>query len=409
MMSRTLLLATLCLVLAASAASAAVARTTVRFVTVEGSFDVELFDDLMPRTVANFLVYVNGGRYDGSVVHRNSDLQVPVRDFVIQGGGFFLNDPIPPADVLSFGNVVNDPPILDEPGMGVAGPSNVRGTIAMAKSGPDTVTGQWFINQGDNSFLDDPMRADGGFAAFGMVLGNGMDVVDAIGDLPIPADFGFSIGSPFNDLPLRGFSGSTIQEVREVHTVVVQSVSVVPEPGAGALGAASVLFVFGLGAAAAPALIHRPLMRPLSGSATGASAQAFCLSPLPFFLRLPLPFLSFFFRFASGFELPGFTWAGSAAAAGSSAADARDAKSKSRASLRRAFFVLRSRAAMSASSRATSGGKWPPISVVRERAGGGRRFSHSSHSSVMRAPLAPASARRAWNYMSIAPWRTAVC
>jgi hypothetical protein len=87
------------------------------------------------------------------------------------------------------------------------------------------VTSQFFFNQGDNSFLDNPLRADGGFSAFGIVLGDGMDVVDAIGDLPIPTDFAFSIGSPFNDLPLRNFSGTAINDIRVEHTVTVNSVS----------------------------------------------------------------------------------------------------------------------------------------------------------------------------------------
>lgn len=207
----------------------ATAGTVIRFETVEGTFDVQLFDDLMPATVANFLGYANAGRYDGTVVHRNSDTQG--RDFVIQGGGFSLNDPDPPDPnaIISFDSVVNpnnpDPPINDEPGGGVAGPSNLRGTIAMAKSGPNTVTSQWFINQGDNSFLDDPNRGDGGFSAFGQVLGDGMIVVDAIGDLPLPNDFGFGIGSPFNDLPLRNFSGTAINDIRVENTVTVNSIS----------------------------------------------------------------------------------------------------------------------------------------------------------------------------------------
>jgi len=201
----------------------------VRFDTVLGSFDVQLFDDAMPVTVANFLGYVNSGRYDGTVVHRNSDTSDPVlRDFVIQGGGFTLLDPDPPNPnaTISFEAVNTDPPINDEPGGGIAGLSNVRGTIAMAKSGPNTVTSQWFINQGDNSFLDNPNRPDGGFSAFGRVLGNGMDIVDAIGGLPLPTDFGFGIGSPFNDLPLRNFSGSAINDIRVENTVTVNSISV---------------------------------------------------------------------------------------------------------------------------------------------------------------------------------------
>jgi peptidyl-prolyl cis-trans isomerase A (cyclophilin A) len=209
------------------------AATIIRFDTVMGSFDIQMFDSQMPRTVQNFVAYVNADRYDGTVVHRNSDTSDPVlRDFVIQGGGYRLHDPNPPNPnaTITFSNVTLNPAIADEPGGGVVGPSNLRGTIAMAKSGPNTVTSQWFINQGDNSFLDSPARSDGGFSAFGMVLGNGMTVVDAIGDLPIPSNFGFSIGSPFNDIPLRNFSGSAINHVRVANTVTVNSISVLSLP-----------------------------------------------------------------------------------------------------------------------------------------------------------------------------------
>jgi cyclophilin family peptidyl-prolyl cis-trans isomerase len=199
-----------------------------------GNFDVRLFDTAMPRTVTNFLHYVTTNKYNGSVVHRNSDTADtpggPLRDFVIQGGGYYLHDPVPPSTVMSASQVATIAPILDEPGGGVAGPSNLRGTIAMAKSGPNTVTSQWFINQGNNSFLDNPARPDGGFSAFGAVLGNGMTVVDAIGDLPLPSDFGFSISPPFNDLPLRNFSGTSITDIRVQHTVTVLQVRVLNLP-----------------------------------------------------------------------------------------------------------------------------------------------------------------------------------
>jgi peptidyl-prolyl cis-trans isomerase A (cyclophilin A) len=213
--------------------SSARAATIIRFDTVMGSFDIQMFDTQMPNTVQNFLAYVNADRYDGTIVHRNSDTSDPVlRDFVIQGGGYRLHDPNPPNPNanITFSNVTLNPAIADEPGGGVAGPSNLRGTIAMAKSGPNTVTSQWFINQGNNSFLDSPARSDGGFSAFGMVLGNGMTVVDAIGDLPIPSNFGFSINSPFNDIPLRNFSGSAINHVRVANTVTVNSISVLSLP-----------------------------------------------------------------------------------------------------------------------------------------------------------------------------------
>jgi cyclophilin family peptidyl-prolyl cis-trans isomerase len=216
-----------CASAAALAPSCARAGTIVRFETVMGAFDVQLYDAAMPRTVQNFLHYVTSNKYDGTVVHRNSDVQDPaLRDFVIQGGGFTLHDPVPPATSISYSQVDTIAPIADEPGGGVTGLSNLRGTIAMAKSGPNTVTSQWFINQGDNSFLDSPARSDGGFSAFGSVLGNGMSVVDAIGDLPIPTNFGFSIGSPFGELPLRNFTGNSIQQIRVVNTVTVNDVRV---------------------------------------------------------------------------------------------------------------------------------------------------------------------------------------
>jgi peptidyl-prolyl cis-trans isomerase A (cyclophilin A) len=224
---RSLASCALAAVLLALQPCASHAGTVVRFETVMGNFDLQLFDAVMPRTVQNFLHYVTSDKYDGSVVHRNSDTSDPVlRDFVIQGGGYYLHDPVPPGTTITFSNVDTIAPIADEPGGGVAGPSNLRGTIAMAKSGPNTVTSQWFINQGNNSFLDNPARSDGGFSAFGAVLGNGMTVVDAIGDLPIPSNFGFSIGSPFNDLPLRNFTGNSISQIRVANTVTVNNVRV---------------------------------------------------------------------------------------------------------------------------------------------------------------------------------------
>jgi peptidyl-prolyl cis-trans isomerase A (cyclophilin A) len=168
--------------------------TIVRFDTVLGSYDVRMFDSLMPISVVNFLSYTNNTSYVDSFVHRS------VPGFVIQGGGFTF-----PSNEDGVVDVITDDPINDEPGGGVFGPSNVRGTIAMAKSGPNTVTSQWFINLGDNSSLDDPSRPDGGFSAFGRVLGDGMSVVDAIALLPI-----VNAGGAFNTLPVVDFTGGTI-------------------------------------------------------------------------------------------------------------------------------------------------------------------------------------------------------
>lgn len=163
----------------------------VRFETALGRYNVRLHPELMPNTVANFLRYVDNDRYDGTFIHRSDP------GFVIQGGGFTY-DPDPPPNTDPLPSIQLFDPINDEPGGGITGPSNVRGTIAMAKSGPDTATSQWFINLGDNSGLDSTTRPDGGFAAFGRVLGDGMDVVDAIAALGV-----FTLGRPpFQEVPI---------------------------------------------------------------------------------------------------------------------------------------------------------------------------------------------------------------
>ena len=110
--------------------------TIVEFRTAEGTFQVNLYDNATPETVANFLNYVNNGRYTNSVFHRSAP------GFVVQGGGFTYDLALPLNEVPTFPAVVNEPVY-----------ANVRGTIAMAKLGgdPDSATAQWFFNLGDNT------------------------------------------------------------------------------------------------------------------------------------------------------------------------------------------------------------------------------------------------------------------
>ena len=137
--------------------------------------------------MTNFLGYVNNGSYTNSVFHRS------VPGFIVQGGGFRYDGV--PGDTA---NIPARPAILNEPIL-----SNVTGTIAMAKlgSGSDpatSATNQWFFNLADNSQNLDLQNA--GFTAFGEVVGNGMDVVNAIAALPR-----FSTGA-FTDLPLQNYT-----------------------------------------------------------------------------------------------------------------------------------------------------------------------------------------------------------
>jgi peptidyl-prolyl cis-trans isomerase A (cyclophilin A) len=156
----------LCLFLFLSA-PVATAGTLVSVATPVGSFTVELFDDVAPVTVANFLSYVTTGRYDGTVVHRSE------QGFVIQGGWLSFDEQS--ANLMA---LQPDGTIVNEPGI-----SNTRGTIAMAKvaGDPNSASSQWFINMADNTFLD---TDNGGFTVFGQVLGDGMTVVDGINQVP---------------------------------------------------------------------------------------------------------------------------------------------------------------------------------------------------------------------------------
>ena len=162
----------------------------VRIETTLGFVDVELFDDGAPVTVANFMNYVNDGDYDNSFFHRS------VPGFVLQGGGFTFQNNL-------YDNVPADAPIVNEfdPSR-----SNLRGTLAMAKTaaGPDTATSQWFFNLSNNSANLDTQN--GGFTVFGRVLGDGMDVVDAISALPTYDITG--IHPAFTDVPLNGYTGT---------------------------------------------------------------------------------------------------------------------------------------------------------------------------------------------------------
>ena len=134
----------------------------VRLATSAGDIVLELDAEKAPKTVENFLRYVKSGHYDGVIFHRVID------GFMIQTGGYKADLSEKPTR----------PPIPLEVGKGL---SNVRGSVAMARTGdPNSATSQFFINVNDNLRLDD---AGGGYAVFGKVT-EGMDVVDQIRAVP---------------------------------------------------------------------------------------------------------------------------------------------------------------------------------------------------------------------------------
>ena len=129
--------------------------------TNHGDIGVELFEEKAPISCENFRQYVTDGHFNGTIFHR------VIPNFMIQGGGMDANlSPKPTRD-----------PIKNEADNGE---TNVRGTLAMARTGVvDSATSQFFINLRDNDFLNNGTR-DFGYAVFGKVS-KGMDVVDKIG------------------------------------------------------------------------------------------------------------------------------------------------------------------------------------------------------------------------------------
>jgi len=180
--------------------------TIVQFETNMGNFEVNLYDNDTPLTVANFLAYVDDGDYSNSVFHR------AVPGFIIQGGGFKLGDPL----VWPLGTVNSNPTVNNEPIY-----SNVRGTIAMAKLGgdPNSATNQWFINI-DNSNASNLDNQNGGFTVFGQVTGDGMAVVDTMMALPR-----FNFGGALTDIPLQNFTAGNDPDATNL--LIITSIQVI--------------------------------------------------------------------------------------------------------------------------------------------------------------------------------------
>jgi len=135
----------------------------IKLTTNLGAITLKLDAEKAPKTVANFISYVEAGHYDNTVFHR------VIGNFMIQGGGF---EP-------GMKQKATQAPIDNEAANGL---KNKRGSIAMARTNdPHSATAQFFINVVDNDFLDfkSPSGNGWGYCVFGEVV-EGMDVVDAI-------------------------------------------------------------------------------------------------------------------------------------------------------------------------------------------------------------------------------------
>ncbi len=155
----------LCLALLLPAAHAANPQVELR--TTMGTLVIELYPENAPKTVENFLQYVNDGHYNGTIFHR------VIPGFMVQGGGF----------TAGFQEKTVRAPIRNEAGNGLR---NAIGTVAMARTrDPHSASAQFFINVSENDFLDfkSPDEAGYGYAVFGRVT-SGMDTVEKMVKAP---------------------------------------------------------------------------------------------------------------------------------------------------------------------------------------------------------------------------------
>jgi len=143
----------------------------IEIVTTSGIIVVELDRNRAPKTVENFLNYVESGAYIGTIFHR------VIPGFVIQTGGYDVN----------LNEIETLPEIINESGNGL---KNQRMSLGMARTNePHSASSQFYINLNDNFSLD-PMPTRWGYAVFGDVI-DGFSVVDGIASNATQSTKGF--------------------------------------------------------------------------------------------------------------------------------------------------------------------------------------------------------------------------
>jgi len=169
------------------------ANPKVKLETSKGTMIIELYPDKAPKTVENFLTYVNAGAYDGTIFHR------VIKDFMNQGGGF----------TPDFKKVETRDPIQNEADNGL---KNLKYTVAMARTGePHSATNQFFINTADNAFLDHSGKSmrGWGYTVFGKII-EGQNIAGAISRVPTGP------GGPFSkDVPRTQITITKMTEIKE--------------------------------------------------------------------------------------------------------------------------------------------------------------------------------------------------
>lgn len=191
----------------------------VTFNTSMGSFQVELFADAAPQTVANFLSYVNSGAYSNTFIHRVVD-QTGFQ--IVQGGGYSASS------APFFGNTSTIPHISTSPAIPLEyNQANAIGTIAMARTSDlNSATSEFFFNVSDNT-TNLGQSNGGGYAVFGKILGNGLSIVSAMNAIQTLSDLtqGAYDQSILGPIPLVNFDIQHDTEIDAKNLIIVNSVT----------------------------------------------------------------------------------------------------------------------------------------------------------------------------------------
>ncbi len=162
------------------------ADPVVEVATNHGTFVIQLDPAKAPKSVENFLRYVDAKHYDGTVFHR------VISTFMIQGGGF--DQQLEKRQVQA--------PIQNEADNGL---KNLRGTVAMARTNdPHSATAQFFVNTTDNAFLDHQAKSGPGwgYTVFGKVI-EGIETVDKIKAVKTGAMGAFAKDAPLQNVVIQ--------------------------------------------------------------------------------------------------------------------------------------------------------------------------------------------------------------
>ena len=224
------------------------------------TMDIELFDDIAPFTVANYLDYVTSLDADNLPKYNDSFITVNIPSLILQTGGYTFRPNSPDDALITVTGIASGLDKLKVVPKGSLSPvinefnrSNLRGTIGMAKvpasfveggscvdvgpdctlvegTGPNSATTQWYINLSDNLEFD---TKNGGFTVFGEVIDDGIIIADEMSSFPNRPFAGAALGnSDFNNLPVANYdiNANPFPDLLKENLIIISTTTQITRP-----------------------------------------------------------------------------------------------------------------------------------------------------------------------------------